>query len=375
MSPGCKSGKRGHMCNKRYSNEDLLKSGIPVPEWWESTEEQIQAVIDNEVHKGQTRLLAVSPGGREIKAVYYGEAEPELKGTANFNSAIAAGSPDYFFRRGLRKRPVLVLLAGVHGQELEGMVGAVSVLKLMETGKDLMGMEQPSLLSKLEKLRLVVIPIANPDGRARVPYDGWVGLPYMEMTKYGQGTRLNGKLYGWPYCKAVHPMVGDVGILGGYFDDAGINIQKDDYALPMSPVTRAVLELVRDEGPDMLINIHGHEYDPCILPVPYIPDAAKKELLMFYNRFYATLKKKGYTGREFDILGSGGLDGEAIPSFDLDSMLYHTGAGTCFTFESPHGCSDMRKQDHTVYEKNPYNYDDILKIYHLLIEDAADFLL
>ena len=31
---------------------------------------------------------------------------------------------------------------------------------------------------------------------------------------FGQGTRRDGSLYGWPGCKAVHPMTGDVGIFG-----------------------------------------------------------------------------------------------------------------------------------------------------------------
>ena len=45
----------------------------------------------------------------------YGDTEPELRGTANWCSALAAGKPDTYYRRGERKRPVLIIQAGVHG--------------------------------------------------------------------------------------------------------------------------------------------------------------------------------------------------------------------------------------------------------------------
>ncbi len=65
-------------------------------------------------------------------------------------------------------------------------------------------------------------------GVKRCPYDSFVGLPTEIMTKYGQGTRKDGSLYGWPGAKAVHPMKGDVKILGAYFNDDGINPMHDD---------------------------------------------------------------------------------------------------------------------------------------------------
>jgi predicted acyltransferase len=43
-------------------------------------------------------------------------------------------------------------------------------------------------------------------------------------------------------------MKGDVGILGGYFNDNGINIMHDDFFMPMIEETNAILKVVRDEA-------------------------------------------------------------------------------------------------------------------------------
>ena len=351
-------------------NNDLIKSQIPVPDWWRSREDQIQDFIDNKVAIGKVQVLAKSPGGRKVRSVSYGDPEPELRGTANFNSALGAGNPGAYYRRGpgVRERPVLVLLAGVHGQEMEAMMGIVSIINLMETGMDLIGKEHPSLLSKLQRLRLIVIPIANPDGRARVPYEGWCGLPVEEMTRWGTGTKKNGDLYGWPQCKAVHPMKGDVGILGGYFDDDGVNIFQDQWFSPMSPVTGALLRLAHNEGPDMLINLHGHGNDPEVLPTNYVPFSAKRKLEKFAQFYYRNLMKIGYPFHLSQLFSFGGDDpAKSPPPFNFDSMLFHTGVDLSFTHECPGGFIN-----YGFYE---YKYEDFLNIHHVLFETAADYLL
>lgn len=187
------------------SRRELLRPAVAPPAWWTGREDEIQAFLDARVRRGRVATLSTSPGGRAVRAVAYGEAEPELRGSANWGSALAAGEPEAYLRRDERERPVLMVLAGVHGQEMEGMVAALSLLSVMETGEDLRGRPQATLRQALDRLRLVVIPCANPDGRARCPYDGWVGLPIAEMAKWGQGTRKDGTAYGWPGCKAGRP--------------------------------------------------------------------------------------------------------------------------------------------------------------------------
>ena len=335
----------------------------PVPAWWTSREGQIQGFTDKKVVKGKVAVLAVSPGGRPVRSVSYGEPEPELRGAANFNSAVASGDVGAFYKREQRKRPVLVIVGGIHGQEMEGMMGVVSLLSLMETGKDLMGAGQPGLLEKMQKLRLIAIPLANPDGRARVPYDGWSGLPLDEMTKWGQGTRKDGTPYGWPHCKAVHPMAGDVGLLGGYYDDAGVNINHDRWDAPMSTVTKSLLEIAHAEGPDMFLNLHGHGANPEAMPARYLPGAAKREFARFSHGLHHCLRAKGYPCAipSFFEENSPAMG----PAFNLDCMMFHSGAAMPVTFECPQGLT---------CNKRSYSYEDTLNIHHALFEYAADFL-
>jgi len=355
---------------KRHMSADIAVSDIPVPQWWKTRENDIQSYIESKIVRGKVSLLSISPGNRKVRAVSYGDAEPELRGTANFNSALGSGKPEMYFKRGRgkRKRPVLVILAGVHGQEVEGMAAALSIINIMESGRDLEGKEQPLLLKKMNRLRLIVIPLANPDGRARVPYDGWVGLSSEEMTKYGQGTRRNGELYRWRGSKEIHPMRGDIGILGGYFDDAGVNMMHDEWYSPMSPTTKALLELVGREGPDMLINLHSCEHDPGICPERYIPVSSKARLGQLVDEFIKAFHNHGlrYSENQESMLGEDGPVGRVPPPFNLNSMFFHAGADLCFVFESPHGI---------IENSNRYSYSDLLAINQLIISTACDYLL
>lgn len=260
-----------------------------------------------------------------------------------------------------------MIVAGVHGAEVEGMVGALSAISIVETGTDQAGREQPELAEKLRRLRLIIVPVANPDGRARVPYDGWVGLPTAEMHRVGQGTRRDGSSYGWPGCKAVHPMCGDVGGLGGYFDDAGVNLVHDEWAAPMSETTRALLRLVHEEGPDMVLDWHSHENVPCVLQTAYVPQAVKEDVTRFATDYYAALDRADLPAHGTPPAPrADGPAGEVPPPFDMTSMFYHVGAALPITFESPHGLADGRA---------PFTYEQILQVHHVLLAAAADHLL
>lgn len=347
---------------------NLLASPVAVPRWWTSRAEQIQGLLRTGLRRGQLQHLATSSGGRPVCAAVYGQAEPELRGSANFNSALGAGRPDAYFRRGpgVRRRPVLMVVAGVHGQEFEGMIGALSLITLLETGRDLMGSEAPSLLEALLRLRLIIVPLANPDGRERVPYEGWVGLPQDEMTRLGQGTRRDGSSYGWRPSKEVHPMRGDVGFLGGYFDDAGVNLMHDEWFAPLSPVTRALLELARDEGPDLLLNLHSHNFPPVVLPSAYVPVSTKLELARFSERFCGKLEEAGIRHGGVPSVAEDGPAGVVPPALNLTGMFFHAGAALPLTFESPHGLLGLEQE---------FGYGTILRIHHLLFEAAAEHLL
>lgn len=339
-------------------------SDIAIPTWWTGRETDVRAVIDR-LTKGRVQTIAVSPGGRPVTCVTYGDAEPALRGPANFNSALGAFDPDAYVRRRERKRPVLMILAGVHGQEIEGIIGALSLITLLETGVDLRGQPQPALREALSQCRVIVVPLANPDGRARVPLDGFVGRTGETMHRLGQGTRRDGSLYGWPGCKAVHPMAGDVGILGGYFDDAGVNLMHDEWPNPMSATTSALCRLVRDEAPDLLLNLHSYEHAPGFLPIAYVPMSVKKQIRTFAERCADAWAALGMPSNQVPGVDPDGVEGTP-PALNQTGLFYHCGAALPLTFESPHGLSD---------EPDPFSYGQILDIHHALFRVAAESLL
>lgn len=347
--------------------QPFIKSSVPVPDWWAADTESIERELRERIAVGESVQLSVSPGGRPVYAAYYGTAEPEWRGTANFNSALGANNPDAYYRRGNRIKPVLCIVGGIHGHEIEGMAGALSVIRILESGLDLAGNPQPELAAKLRKLRVIVIPLANPDGRARVPYKGWCGIPQDEMTRWGQGTRSSGELYRWRPCKEVHPMKGDVGILGAYFDDDGVNMMHDDWSDPMSGTTKALLRLVAAEGPDCLINLHSYSSAPGVLPVAYVPDSQQRRINAFASKLYARLAARGHSYAKLpaDLIGVGLASAEA--PLNLQSLLYHVGADLPILFESPHGVVSPTAAS--------FGYEAILDVHHQLFETAAEELL
>lgn len=349
-------------------SKEVIQSEIAVPEWWCSDADQINDEFARSVKRGKVSNLAISPGNRPIQQVCYGDPEPDCKGTANLNSAVGSGNKNAYVDRTARNRPVMVVLAGIHGHEVEGIVSAMSLIRIMETGADLLGQDQVELADKLNQLRLVIVPLCNPDGRARVPYRGWVGLPQDEMTRWGQGTRKNGELYRWQPSKAVHPMVGDVGLLGAYFDDHGINMMHDDWADPMSMTTKAVLQLVATEGPDCLINLHSYSFAPGILATAYTSLEHEQRLHSFCEKYYARLSNLGLRHNTFPHRMFGPLADpkRRSPSFNLQSMLYHVGTDFSILYESPHGVTSASAD---------FGYKEILEVHHQLFDLAADEVL
>ncbi len=58
---------------------------------------------------GKAKAVAISPGGRPVYAVYYGEKE-DFSSQANYNSAVAARNPAYFAKKDKDTKPVSFFL-------------------------------------------------------------------------------------------------------------------------------------------------------------------------------------------------------------------------------------------------------------------------
>lgn len=336
-----------------------------LPGFWRSTLEHVDAEV-GAVHVGTVETIATSPGGRPVYAVRYGERD-ELHSQANYNSAVAAQSPAWYARKDETTKPVALFLGPVHGQEVEGVVGLVNLIHVAETGTDHRGRPWPKLKSRLDRFRVLIVPSGNPDGRARCPYDSFVGVPTRTMTKYGQGTRRDGSLYGWPGAKAVHPMKGDLGILGAYFNDAGVNPMHDDFFLPMADETRAILRLARDEAPDIAVSLHSHESAPVVLQASYVPVFMKERIRDLSRRVKQRYEQEGLPyGSVVDPQVEDETPG---PSryFNLTSALHHVSGAMAFTFECSHGSVGE--------EATAVTHDQILDVQLLLYDEMLRYAL
>jgi hypothetical protein len=338
-----------------------------LPGFWTAGLEDVEREIRSVV-KGSVETIAVSPGGRPVRAVLYGAAD-DLRSQANYGSAVGAGNPAYYARKDARTKPVVLLLGPVHGQEIEGIVGLVNLIHVAETGQDHRGRAWPQLTRRLASARVVIVPCPNPDGRARCPYDSFVGLPTRTMTKYGQGTRRDGSLWGWPGAKSLHPMKGDVGILGAYFNDDGVNLMHDDFFLPMARETEAILRLARREAPDVAVSLHSHENAPVVLQTSYVPVFMKERIRDFSARLKVRYQRLGLPYGSVLVPQADDPRPGPRSSFNLASALHHVSGAMAFTFECSHG---------SVSEESPtplVSHGQILDIQLTLYEEMLGFAL
>ena len=90
--------------------------------------------------------------------------------------------------------------------------------------------------------------------------------------------------------KRQHPMTGgNVGFLGCYFNDQGINPMHDEFFAPMSEEAAAILKAARDEAPDMTVSLHGHSDLPTLIPPAYVPREIVEDVQSLARTCYKAL--------------------------------------------------------------------------------------
>src|SRR6266700_4426070 len=227
-----------------------------LPPFWKSRLTDVDFAL-RQVKKGRVSLLAKSAGQRNVHLVSYGQKD-DLVSTANYNSACGGERPASYRRKDGKQKPVVFLLGPVHGGEIEGVVGLNNLIHVAENGQDLRGRKWPQLVANLDRCRVLIVPVGNPDGRVRCLADTWVGADERTYERICMGTQPDGTDYAWPRVKRYHPMRGAaVGTLGAYFNDAGINLMHDEWFQPMAEETRGFLRLAREEAPDFIVSLHS----------------------------------------------------------------------------------------------------------------------
>jgi len=308
-----------------------------LPDFWIGDLKGLAARFEG-LQRGVMTVIAVTPGGRPIHLVAYGRRD-ETPHLANYNSAIGGHDPAAYMDKPTRTKPVIFFVGPVHGHEVEALTGLVNLIEVMETGKDLRGRDQAVLRQLGDRCRLLIVPAGNPDGTARFEPRTLQGMDGDDLRFWGQGTWKDDTLCGWPACKRRHPMAGDnIGFLGCYFDDAGINPMHDEFFAPMGTEAPAILKVAREEGPDLVVSLHSHEPAPALLRPAYVPLEVQQDISSLAEKYYALLDKRNLPhDSPFEARPEGGKNPS---SFNLTSALYHICGAGSFTFECPHGLTD-----------------------------------
>jgi hypothetical protein len=335
----------------------MVKQG-EIPGFWKTTLADVDQQL-KEIRAGETTIVGYSAGGRPIYAVTYGE-KMNFNRRANYSSACGAGDIRHFVDKPDDAKPVLYLIGGVHGGELEGVAAILNLIQILETGKDYRGCEWNYLYHNRDRFRLILVPCANPDGRARVPVDSLVGLDYETFRYYVQGTWKDGTLCEWPKCKSIHPIKDYVGHLGGYFNDDGVNIVHDRFYDPMAKETKLLLKIAEREAADFCLHLHGG--GNCmnqILDTAYVPMSIRKETIRFARSVREAISLRGleyYVNEQVERLE----DRDRPTAFTLDAAMHHVCGGISCTYETNMGLD---------YGRLRSSHDDILD-QHLVLFDT-----
>ena len=192
-------------------------------------------------------------------------------------------------------------------------------------GRDLKGTSWPEVA---DDLNYVIVPLANPDARARMP-NSFVGLALQDILHYDAGLTFAGERYdpAGGDCDPTQMMV-----LGGLFNDAGQHINRDNEPESLrSPEEAAVMGFMAQHRPDVVLEIHAHQSPPkLILPSRLVPEGVRARQRRLAERIIARAQAEGI---DFD---------PDVPGNDVVATgLYHHFAGSApILYESPQGTLD-----------------------------------
>lgn len=351
--------------------EDYFQERENIPSFWLSTVDEVADFLYKNVEKGQILIIGNSSGGRHIRAVTYGkprigEGTTTFSGSLGFRDVRAYRGPDH-------EKKVYLGMAAVHGGEFEGIVGMVNLISVLETGKDLRGKKWPEINEVANQLdRIILIPMVNPDGRARIPLrmETYNNTDHTIHEYLNTGGYPDGTIIGWPQVKEFIPL--DFGrplFPGGYPNDAGVNIQHDDFLGIRQPETQALFDLTERERPDLIINMHtGAVY--MSMHRPFCEPVLSTVFDSLYKYVHTRLALEGLQHTKNPLIEA---DPGRAPSskFNLDGALnLHCGA-LSVVVESPSHSFSSKNRDKEIAFLTPDMLLDSQLICHL---EAMRFL-
>ncbi len=337
-----------------------------VPEFWENSLDRIRTMMDS-VKKGKVRVLTTSAGGRDIYLVEYGEKQ-DMKRKANYSSACAYGDLSVYADKTEDIKPVVLLVAGTHGGEVEGITAVLNMIQVLETGKDLRGKEWKFISEIKDNYRILLIPCFNPDGRARVPFNIVTEVSEEEVLYYKHGTWKDGTLIKFRESYRAHPVLNDVEFLAGYYNDNGINLSIDNFFAPMAEENKSLMKLVDQEVPDFVVFLHtGCHRHGKLLPQAYLPQFIDEKIHRFDKRLEERFKEAGfkyYSLEEHEGYQTGKKLYPPQP-FWVTEAIHHSCGAISVTYESNEAVDD---------KDNEYSLDNILDCHFILFEEIFRFV-
>jgi hypothetical protein len=347
-----------------------------IPSFWISSVADVNHYLSTSINSGKVVKIGSTAGGRPINAVVYGSPR-QGKGTTTFSGSLGYRDIKAYLGPDYNKR-VYMAMAAIHGAEFEGIVGIINLLSVIETGQDLRGQYWPELYDISHKLeRIILIPITNVDGRDRVPIRMQIqhGATSDFQEYLNTGARSDGNIIGWPECKEFIPLdFSTVQFPGGYPNDAGVNIQHDDFFGDRQPETTALLNIAAQERPDLIVNMHtgapGNNYFTRTHR-SFIEPVLSSHFDQIYTRIHTGLTQKGCQSTD-DVSLEADPSQQKMSTYNLDSALnLHCGALTILIEAPCHGFSGTNRAGDLVVQ-TPDRILDAQLICHL---ESMRFLL
>ncbi len=334
----------------------------PCPAWWLTRPEETERFLRS--LRGVTvEEIGRSAGGRPILAAAFGKREDLPKRTStSLASALAGGSSAAFYGDGERRRQSLLFVGNAHGIEFEGTVAALNMLNVLVTGKDLRGRSWPEMRRAGRRLRVVIIPHLNIDGRARFPeVRHFLDQDAESYRRICQGDWKSGEKIVWPQSKLFFPIpVSRVSPLGAYFNDNGVNLVYDTgLGEEPQPETRALLKFCRQEMPDCAVCSHTDHGSLVQPPDSFIPDYYRQRQAQIGAMVSRRCQRDGTIRRHRIPQRTMGYAGQVLYQTDL---IYHTCGALPLLVEFPVGYKDF-----------PYRFDEVLDIGMSVLEEILLF--
>jgi predicted deacylase len=351
---------------------DYLRQPEHIPDFWITTLEDVTTFLKERVKRGSVDVVGRSAGKREIRAVLYGKPR-QAAGTTTFSGSLGFRDVTAFLGQDHQKR-VYMAMAAVHGGEWEPIAGMVNLISVLETGKDLRGKPWPGISEAAGKLdRVILIPIVNVDGRARIPLRMLAdrGGDFLVQEYFNTGGWPNGKLIGWPQVKEFIPLdFSKTQFPGGYPNDAGVNIQHDDFfSVGRQPETQALLDLTARERPDMILNLHtGANF---IEPLrPFIEPSLIPAWEQYFPRVRTRLAEMGLQ-QSTDPAIAADPSKKRLNRFNLDTALNLNSGALALVVESPAHSFSTSKRDGQPFR---HSLDQLMDAQLTAHEEAMKFL-